>query len=78
MGHVLLFAFFNVIVTAVALIPFMLYVLDLAAAGWRPIDVAVFAAMLAATDAVAVAAILKAGEQLTGMVAGMVLACTAR
>jgi NhaP-type Na+/H+ or K+/H+ antiporter len=59
--HVLCFAFFNVVAGAVAMIPILLYGLGLAHQGWRAIDVALFGAMLAATDAVAVSAILKAG-----------------
>jgi hypothetical protein len=36
---------------------------NLAEAGWRPVDAALFGAMLGLTDAVAVTAILKAGRQ---------------
>jgi NhaP-type Na+/H+ or K+/H+ antiporter len=58
-----MFASFNVLVSTAAFIPLMLYGLNLAAAGWRPVDAALFGAMLGSTDAVAVTAILKAGVQ---------------
>jgi hypothetical protein len=58
---VLVFAFANVIIASFALIPFLQHVLGLAAEGWRPMDCALLAAMLSATDAVAVSAIIKAG-----------------
>lgn len=60
-AHCLLFAFVNVVVSTMAFIPLMLYGLGLGAAGWRPVDAALFGAMLGSTDAVAVTAILKAG-----------------
>jgi NhaP-type Na+/H+ or K+/H+ antiporter len=62
MYHVLLFAFVNVVVSAAALVPILLWGLGLAADGWRAIDAALFASMLAATDAVAVSSILHAGR----------------
>lgn len=67
-AHCLIFASLNVLVSTVAFIPLMLYGLDLAAAGWRPIDAALFGAILGSTDAVAVTAILKAGAY--GVLAG--------
>jgi hypothetical protein len=60
-AHCLMFASLNVLVSTVAFIPLMLYGLNLAEAGWRPVDAALFGAMLGSTDAVAVTAILKAG-----------------
>ncbi|KAI8463489.1 MAG: Sodium/hydrogen exchanger family-domain-containing protein [Monoraphidium minutum] len=57
----LVFAFFNVIAATFALVPLLQHGLGLAKEGWRPMDCALFASMLAATDAVAVAAILKGG-----------------
>jgi hypothetical protein len=59
--HTLLFAGVNVVVSTLAFIPVMLYGLNLAATGWGVMDAALFGAMLGSTDAVAVAAILKAG-----------------
>uniref|UniRef100_A0A383V5V1 Cation/H+ exchanger transmembrane domain-containing protein n=1 Tax=Tetradesmus obliquus TaxID=3088 RepID=A0A383V5V1_TETOB len=72
-AHCLIFASLNVLVSTVAFIPLMLYGLDLAAAGWRPIDAALFGAILGSTDAVAVTAILKAGgapEMLSTLLEG--------
>jgi NhaP-type Na+/H+ or K+/H+ antiporter len=60
-AHTLLFAGVNVVVSTLAFIPVMLYGLNLKAAGWGTMDAALFGAMLGSTDAVAVAAILKAG-----------------
>jgi NhaP-type Na+/H+ or K+/H+ antiporter len=62
-AHCLMFASLNVLVSTVAFIPLMLYGLNLAEAGWRPVDAALFGAMLGSTDAVAVTAILKAGRR---------------
>ncbi|KAF8062812.1 NHX7 [Scenedesmus sp. PABB004] len=59
--HCLLFAFVNVVASTLAFIPIMLGGLGLGATGWRPVDAALFGAMLGSTDAVAVAAVLKAG-----------------
>lgn len=47
--------------STLAFIPVMLWGLGMASAGWGVMDAALFGAMLGSTDAVAVAAILKAG-----------------
>lgn len=60
--HTLLFALVNVVLTTLAFIPVMLYGLGMSAAGWTVMDAALFGAVLGSTDAVAVTAILKAGE----------------
>jgi len=60
-AHTLLFAVVNVVLSTLAAIPLMLWGLGMASAGWGVMDAALFGAMLGSTDAVAVAAILKAG-----------------
>lgn len=62
--HVMCMAFINVAIATIALVPVLLYGLGLQREGWRPIDVALFGAMIASTDAVAVSAVLKSGEPI--------------
>ncbi len=54
-------AFIMVIASALLLIPFMLYALDLKANGWTAGYVALFGAMIASTDAASVSAVLRSG-----------------
>lgn len=62
MGQVLVLAIVIVVLSVLLFMPIMLYVLRLGAEGWTVLDVALFATMLASTDAVAVSAILHSGE----------------
>ncbi|KAL4855765.1 Sodium/hydrogen exchanger 7 [Chlorella vulgaris] len=59
--HVLLLAFVMVILSAAVLTPFILFVLGFASRGFTWVHGALFAAMIASTDALAATAILKAG-----------------
>lgn len=66
--HIILLAYGMVLINALVLAPFILFVLGFSNRGWDWIHGAVLAAMLAPTDAVAVTAILKAGGGHEGMV----------
>ncbi|KAK9866895.1 hypothetical protein WJX84_006646 [Apatococcus fuscideae] len=55
------YAFLLVIISTLAMIPIMLYIFNLRNLGWMWQDAGLFAAMVASTDAVAVAALLKKG-----------------
>jgi NhaP-type Na+/H+ or K+/H+ antiporter len=61
---VMSFAFLLVAASTVALIPIMLFALNLQAQNWQWQHAALFSAMIASTDAVAVSAILKKGALL--------------
>ncbi|GIM04957.1 hypothetical protein Vretimale_9399, partial [Volvox reticuliferus] len=54
-------AFFMVAASALLLIPFMLYALDLKSSGWTAGYVALFGSMIASTDAASVSAVLRSG-----------------
>lgn len=59
-------AFIMVIASALLLIPFMLYALDLKSHGWTAGYVALFGAMIASTDAASVSAVLRSGGWCRG------------
>ena len=59
--HVVSFAFLLVMASTAMLAPVLLVGFNLRAEGWRWPHAALFAAMLASTDAVAVSALLKSG-----------------
>jgi hypothetical protein len=59
--NILFMAFFMVAASALILIPFMLYGLDLRSSGWTAGHVAMFGAIIASTDAASVSAVLRAG-----------------
>ncbi|EIE21844.1 hypothetical protein COCSUDRAFT_56295 [Coccomyxa subellipsoidea C-169] len=59
--HVISFAFLVVIASTAMFVPILLYVLGLKDLGWTWQHAALFSAMIASTDAVAVSAILKKG-----------------
>jgi len=59
--HVISFAFLMVLASTAMLSPVLLYVFGLADLGWRWEHAAMFSAILASTDAVAVSAVLKSG-----------------
>lgn len=61
MVSVLMMAFVMVVASALLLIPFMLYGLDLQASGWTAAHVALFGSMIASTDAASVSAALRSG-----------------
>ena len=70
---VLLFAFVMVIMTTGLMTPIMIYGLGLEYDGWHYSHALLFVSMLASTDAVAVAALLKAGggpERLSVLMEG--------
>lgn len=60
--HVISFALLMVLATTFIMIPVLLYAFGLQHQGWYWQHAALFAAMTASTDAVAVGAILKSGE----------------
>lgn len=60
--HVVSFAFLLVLASTVILTPMLLFLFNLKSEGWQWPDAALFAVMLASTDAVAVSALLKSGE----------------
>ena len=62
--HVISFAFLVVIASTAMFVPILLYVFDLKKLGWTWEHAALFSAMIASTDAVAVSAILKKGVKL--------------
>ena len=66
--HVLTLAFVVVGCTCGLLIPIMLYVFQMQAAGWQWYDAALFGSMIASTDAVAIVAVLKQGATLMSRV----------
>ncbi|GAB4814387.1 hypothetical protein N2152v2_001433 [Parachlorella kessleri] len=73
MAQVIVYAFLVVIGSAAIMTPFLLYVLGLSSSGWRWQHGALFSAMLAPTDALAISALLKkaAGpESLTVLMEG--------
>ncbi|KAK9788845.1 hypothetical protein WJX73_003600 [Symbiochloris irregularis] len=57
--HVVSFAFLLVMASTVILTPILLFLFNLRSEGWQWPDAALFAVMLASTDAVAVSALLK-------------------
>jgi NhaP-type Na+/H+ or K+/H+ antiporter len=59
--HVISFALLMVLASVFIMLPVLLYVFDLRHQGWYWQHAALFAAMTASTDAVAVGAILKSG-----------------
>ena len=59
--HVISFAFLMVMASTAILSPVLLYVFGLSDLGWRWEHAAMFAAIIASTDAVAVSAVLKSG-----------------
>lgn len=59
-------AFLVVGATCVAMIPIMLYILDLRKYGWEWIHACMFGAMIASTDAVAIVSIMKTSELCAG------------
>ncbi len=59
--QVLVFAFLVVMGCTALMVPVLLYGFDLRHAGWRWQHAALFTAMIAGTDAVAVSAIIKGG-----------------
>ena len=59
--HVISFAFLMVMASTAILSPVLLYVFGLAELGWRWEHAAMFSAIIASTDAVAVSAVLKSG-----------------
>lgn len=59
--HVICFAFLIVIASTAMFVPVLLYVFNLKSMGWSWEHAALFSAMIASTDAVAVSAILKKG-----------------
>lgn len=59
--HVISFAFLVVIASTAMFVPILLYVFGLNKLGWNWQHAALFSAMIASTDAVAVSAILKKG-----------------
>ena len=59
--NVIFMAFVMVLCSALLLIPFMLYGLNMASRGWDAVYVALFGTMIGATDAASVIAILKSG-----------------
>lgn len=62
--HVICFAFLIVMASTAMFVPVLLYVFNLKAMGWTWEHAALFGAMIASTDAVAVSAILKKGWNL--------------
>lgn len=64
--HVISFAFLVVIASTAMFVPILLYVLGLNNLGWTWQHAALFSAMIASTDAVAVSAILKKGTTELG------------
>ncbi len=62
--HVISFAFLVVIASTAMFVPILLYVLGLKDLGWTWQHAALFSAMIASTDAVAVSAILKKGARV--------------
>ncbi|KDD76916.1 hypothetical protein H632_c68p2, partial [Helicosporidium sp. ATCC 50920] len=74
--HVILMAFVMVVLTAAVLTPLILFVLGFAGRGWSWVHGALFASMIAPTDALAAAAILKRGggpERLVVLMEGEAL-----
>lgn len=59
--HVMVFAFLMVMLFTMLMTPILLYIFDLRHAGWKWQHAALFAAMIAPTDAVSVSSILKKG-----------------
>lgn len=59
-------AFLVVGATCVAMIPILLYMLDLRKYGWEWIHACMFGAMIASTDAVAIVSIMKTSERHLG------------
>jgi NhaP-type Na+/H+ and K+/H+ antiporter len=62
MVQVFTMAFLVVGATCVAMVPIMLYMLDLRKYGWEWIHACMFGAMIASTDAVAIVSIMKTSE----------------
>ena len=62
--HVICFAFLIVMASTAIFTPVLLYVFQLKKLGWAWEHGALFSAMIASTDAVAVSAILKKGARL--------------
>lgn len=60
--HVISFALLMVLASVFIMLPVLLYIFNLTHNGWYWQHAALFAAMIASTDAVAVGAILKSGE----------------
>ena len=60
--HVISFAFLMVLASTALMVPVLLYVFGLRSQGWFWQHAALFSAMIASTDAVAVGAILKSSE----------------
>lgn len=60
--HAVMMAFVMVVVSALILTPLILFLLGFAGRGWSWVHGALFASMIAPTDALAAAAILKTGE----------------
>lgn len=56
-------AFLVVGATCIAMVPIMLYMLDLRKYGWEWIHACMFGAMIASTDAVAIVSIMKTGQR---------------
>ena len=63
--HVLVFAFLMVILSTALMTPILLFLFDLRSSGWKWQHAALFAAIIAPTDAVSVSSILKKGRQLS-------------
>lgn len=59
--HVLTFAFLMVMAFTAVMTPLLLYLFDLRSTGWMWPHAALFAAMIAPTDAVSVSSVLKKG-----------------
>jgi NhaP-type Na+/H+ or K+/H+ antiporter len=57
-------AFLVVGATCIAMVPIMLYMLDLRKYGWEWIHACMFGAMIASTDAVAIVSIMKSSKSL--------------
>ncbi|KAK9828685.1 hypothetical protein WJX72_001519 [[Myrmecia] bisecta] len=74
--HVLSFAFLLVVASTAMLVPLLLYAFNLRAEGWLWQHAALFAAMIAPTDPIAVSGLLKTGggpEQLVVLMEGEAL-----
>lgn len=64
--HAVTLAFIVVTCTCGLLIPIMLYVFQMQSEGWKWYDAALFGAVIASTDAVAIVAVLKKGAMFRG------------
>ena len=63
--HVITFAFLIVIAFTAVMTPILLYLFDLRGVNWKWQHAALFAAMIALTDAVSVSSVLNKGEGKT-------------